>query len=543
MDTAPDDLAGMLERSFTGISAACRDFTPRLALCEVGTVVSVSTGIATVSGLPGVGLDELVRFPDGSLGIAFNIDEVGIGVVLLGDFERLHAGDAVERTGKVMDVAVGDGLLGRTIDPLGRPLDGLGPVESSERLPIERPAPPIMDRASVVVPLQTGLKVIDALIPIGRGQRELILGDRQTGKTTIALDTILNQQGKNVVCVYCAIGQRASAVAKAVAILREKGAMDYTVVVVAEGNEPPGLAFIAPYAATSIAEHFMQAGRDVLIVYDDLTQHARAYRELSLLLRRPPGREAFPGDIFYIHSRLLERATHLCPERRGGSLTAIPIIETEAQNISAYIPTNLISITDGQIYLSPSLFELGVIPAVDVGLSVSRVGGKAQRAAYRAVAGTLKLAYAQFVEMETFARFGARLDDDTRRSIEHGRRIRACLKQPESSPVSVPAQITVLLALSAGLFDGIELARMVDAEVAVQAAATGIPEDMRGRFATDTSFSDADRQAIIAIARTALLSFQATPESRPESKPVTSPLAASKQPMNEPPTATPEKPR
>ena len=291
------------------------------------------------------------------------MDADEIGVVLLGEYGDLHAGNEVQRTGQVMDMGVGDGLLGRVINPLGRPLDGQGPVASSKRLPIERPAPPIMDRSPVTVPLQTGLKVIDALIPVGRGQRELILGDRQTGKTAIAMDTILNQRGQNVLCVYCAIEQRASAVAKAVATLREKGAMDYTVVVVAEGNDPPGLAYIAPYAATSIAESFMEAGRDVLIVYDDLTQHARAYRELSLLLRRPPGREAFPGDIFYIHSRLLERATHLRKELGGGSLTALPIIETEAQDISAYIPTNLISITDGQIYLSPSLFELGVLPA------------------------------------------------------------------------------------------------------------------------------------------------------------------------------------
>ena len=351
-----------------------------------------------------------------------------------------------------------------------------------------------MDRAPVTVPLQTGLKVIDALIPIGRGQRELILGDRQTGKTAIAIDTILNQRGQNVVCVYCAIGQRASAVAKAVADLREKGAMDYTVVVVTEGNDPPGLAYIAPYAATSIAEHFMEAGRDVLIVYDDLTQHARAYRELSLLLRRPPGREAFPGDIFYIHSRLLERATHLRKELGGGSLTALPIIETEAQDISAYIPTNLISITDGQIYLSPSLFELGVLPAVDVGKSVSRVGGKAQRAAYRAVAGDLKLAYAQFEELETFARFGARLDEDTRKIIEHGRRIRACLKQPEFAPVSVPAQIAVLLALTAELFDAVPLDQMTDAEHAVQEAAANIPAEVCARFETADKLSDEDRK-------------------------------------------------
>jgi F-type H+-transporting ATPase subunit alpha len=436
--------------------------------------------------------------------------------VLLGDYAHLHAGDEVERTGRVMDVAVGEGLLGRVIDPLGRPLDGRGSVDSSERLPIERPAAAIMDRSPVTVPLQTGLKVVDALIPVGRGQRELILGDRQTGKTAIALDSILNQRGEDVVCVYCAIGQRAAAVAKAVAILREQGALDYTVVVVTEGNDPPGLAYIAPYAATSIAEHFMEEGRDVLIVYDDLTQHARAYRELSLLLRRPPGREAFPGDIFYIHSRLLERATHLSEERGGGSLTALPIIETEAQNMSAYIPTNLISITDGQIYLSPSLFALGVLPAVDVGKSVSRVGGKAQRAAYRAVAGDLKLAYAQFEELETFARFGARLDDDTRKIIEHGRRIRACLKQPEFAPVSVPAQIAVLLALTADLFDAVPLDQMTAAENAVIEAAARIPAEVSARFETAGKLSNEDRETIIELARQTLASFQ--PESEAESK-------------------------
>jgi len=513
----PESLQNVFDRAFAGISQVREAFTPQLTPQEVGTITSVATGIAKVSGLPGVGFDELVTFPGDVLGIAFNVDADEIGVVLLGEYWHLHAGDEVQRTGRVMDVAVGDGLLGRVIDPLGRPLDGDGPVASSKRLPIERSAAPIMDRAPVTVPLQTGIKVIDALIPVGRGQRELILGDRQTGKTAIAIDTILNQRDHHVVCVYCAIGQRASAVAKAVATLREKGAMDYTVLVVTEGNDPPGLAYIAPYVATSIAESFMEAGRDVLIVYDDLTHHARAYRELSLLLRRPPGREAFPGDIFYIHSRLLERSTHLREERGGGSLTALPIIETEAQNISAYIPTNLISITDGQIYLSPSLFELGVLPAVDVGKSVSRVGGKAQRAAYRAVTGDLKLAYAQFEELETFSRFGARLDEDTRKIIEHGRRIRACLKQPEFAPVSVPAQIAVLLALTAGLFDHVPLDQMTDAEHALREAAD-IPAEVRERLDTADKLSDEDRKTIIEIARKALEEFQPKPEKNQETK-------------------------
>jgi F-type H+-transporting ATPase subunit alpha len=518
MNTAPENLQSVFNGAFAGISQVRETFTPRLTPREVGTITSIATGIAKVSGLPNVGFEELVTFPGDVLGIAFNVDEDEVGVVLLGDYWHLHAGDEVQRTGRVMDVAVGDALLGRVIDPLGRPLDNNGPVVSDARLPIERPAAPIMDRAPVTVPLQTGLKVIDALIPIGRGQRELILGDRQTGKTAIAIDTIINQRGRNVVCVYCAIGQRASAVAKAVAVLREKGAMDYTVVVVTEGNDPPGLAYIAPYAATSIAEHFMQAGRDVLIVYDDLTHHARAYRELSLLLRRPPGREAFPGDIFYIHSRLLERATHLGKEHGGGSLTALPIIETEAQNISAYIPTNLISITDGQIVLSPSLFELGVLPAVDVAQSVSRVGGKAQRAAYRVVAGDLKLAYAQFEELETFARFGARLDEDTRKIIEHGRRIRACLKQPECAPVSVPAQIAILLALTAKLFDAVPLEQMTEAEHAVLEAAATIPPEVCARFETADKLSDEDRKVIIELARRAIAPFQPKPEPKREAK-------------------------
>ncbi len=516
MTAAPESLQKVFDRAFARIGEVREAFAPQLTPREVGTITNVSTGIARVSGLPGVGFEELVKFPGGVFGIAFNVDEGEIGVVLLGEYSHLHSGDEVERTGRVMDVAVGDGLLGRVIDPLGRPLDDSGSVEITERLPIERPAAAIMDRAPVTVPLQTGLTVIDALIPIGRGQRELILGDRQTGKTAIALDTILNQRGKNVVCVYCAIGQRASAVAKVVANLRSKGAMEYTVVVVTEGNDPPGLAYIAPYAATSIAEHFMEMGRDVLIVYDDLTQHARAYRELSLLLRRPPGREAFPGDIFYIHSRLLERATHLCKERGGGSLTALPIIETEAQNISAYIPTNLISITDGQIYLSPTLFQLGVLPAVDVGKSVSRVGGKAQRATYRAVAGNLKLAYAQFEELETFARFGARLDEDTRKIIEHGRRIRACLKQPEFAPVSVPAQIAILLALTADLFDPVPIEKMTNAGHAVQEAAANIPAEVSARFETAAKLSDEDRKVIVEIARQSLAPFRPKPEAKPD---------------------------
>ena len=508
------------DQAFATLAEVRTTFVPQLVAREVGTILSVATGVARVSGLPGIGYAEQIRFPGGVSGIAFNVDEDEIGVVLLGDNTHLRSGDEAVREGRVMDVAVGDGWLGRVIDPLGKPLDGLGVFNADQRKPIERPAPAIMDRAPVTVPLQTGLKVIDALIPIGRGQRELILGDRQTGKTSIAVDTIVNQRDSNVVCVYCAIGQRASAVAKVVSVLRAHDALAYTVVVVAEGNDPPGLSYIAPYAATSIAEHFMNAGRDVLIVYDDLTQHARAYRELSLLLGRPPGREAFPGDIFYIHSRLLERATHLNKELGGGSLTALPIIETEAQDISAYIPTNLISITDGQIYLSPTLFQLGVLPAVDVGKSVSRVGGKAQLAAFRAVAGDLKLAYAQFEELESFARFGAHLDDDTQQSITHGQRIRACLRQAELAPMAVPAQIATLLALTAGLFDLVLLDQMDDAEQAVRTiAGDAMPSELGQRLLSADKLSEEDRATIVDLTRTAIELFLPPPSTDSASEP------------------------
>jgi F-type H+-transporting ATPase subunit alpha len=500
-------LQNLLEQTFDGINQSVENYEPQLIPKEVGIITSLSTGIVKVAGLPGVGFEELVKFPENLYGIAFNVDPDEVGVVLLGEYSHLKAGDEVERTGRVMDILVSESLIGRVINPLGEPLDEKGPVIFNQRLPIERPSAAIVDREPVIVPLQTGLKVIDALIPIGRGQRELIMGDRQTGKTAIAIDTIINQRDQNVLCIYCAIGQRAASVAKVVADLRERGAMQYTIVIVSEGNDAPGLNFIAPYAATSIGEYFMEKGKDVLIVYDDLTHHARAYREISLLLRRPPGREAFPGDIFYIHSRLLERSTHLSRERGGGSLTALPIVETEAQNLSAYIPTNLISITDGQIYLSPTLFELGVLPAVDVGMSVSRVGGKAQRPAYRSVTSALKLAYSQFEELETFAKFGTRLDEHTRRIIEHGRRIRACLKQPASAPIPLAEQIIVLLALTNGLFDSVPLQQMKEAEKVLRKAAAELPADIRQQFISSIPLNDMDRQVILQLAENALKPF------------------------------------
>ncbi|HBM15283.1 MAG TPA: F0F1 ATP synthase subunit alpha [Lentisphaeria bacterium] len=499
-----DNLKETIYKALDDIKEKEEIFSPDLAPREIGRITSVSNGTAKASGLPGVFSDEILKLSKDFYGIAFNIDKDEIGIVLLGNYQNLSVGQEIERTMRVMDMPVGEQLLGRVINPLGVPLDEKGPLDFSERLPVERPARRILDRAPVTAPLQTGLKVVDSMVPIGRGQRELILGDRQTGKTTIAIDTIINQHDKNVICIYCAIGQRTASLAQVVAKLRETGSMNYTVVLAAEGGDAPGLQYIAPYAATSIGEYFMEKGRDVLIIYDDLTYHARAYRELSLLLRRPPGREAFPGDIFYIHSRLLERSTHLKKELGGGSLTALPIVETEAQNISAYIPTNLISITDGQIYLSPTLFDLGLLPAVDVNKSVSRVGGKAQLPAYRAVAGSLKLAYAQFEELESFARFGTRLNAHTKKVIEHGRKIRECLKQPDNKPVSVVEQIVVLLALTNNLFDNIPLESVRKAEIIIHENQDSIPVDIKARIHSNEALGNDDIKRIISISENAL---------------------------------------
>ncbi len=499
------DLDQIIDDTFHEISLSSKKYDPTIQFREMGVVKNISAGIATVSGLPGTGFEELLEFPNNLYGMAFNLDKDEIGVVLLGRNDQLKAGDTVLRTHRVADIPVGEELLGRVIDSLGNPMDDKGPISFEQRFPIERPAPPIMSREAVNVPLQTGIKVIDAIIPIGRGQRELILGDRQTGKTSIAVDTIINQRDKDVICVYCAIGQRTAAVAQVVSDLKDKDAMDYTIVVVTEGNSSPGVQYLTPYAATSIAEYFMEQGRDVLIVYDDLTKHARAYRELSLLLRRPPGREAFPGDIFYIHSRLLERATHLNEENGGGSLTALPIIETQAQDISAYIPTNLISITDGQIYLSPKLFELGLLPAVDIGKSVSRVGGKAQLRAYRKISGNLKLAYVQSEELETFARFGTRLDRVTQKTIERGKRIRMIFKQPEREPVSVPEQLLVLLALIHGVFDTISLENVTKAETLIRKKSSQIPDGMLRRIFSSEPLNEEDEEILIRLAKEAIV--------------------------------------
>lgn len=481
---------------------------PALRLREFGTVIRVGNGVAQVSGLPGVISDQLLRFSSGELGVAVNIEATEIGVMLLADSDDIVAGAEVTPIGREADTPVGEHLLGRVVDATGRVLDRGKPLEERERRAVERPAPPIIHRAPVMTPLETGIKAIDALIPIGRGQRELILGDRQTGKTSIAVDALINQRDKGVIGIYCAIGQRGTAVARVIETLREQDALATTIVVVASDADSPGLRFLTPYAATTMAEYFMEQGRDVLIVYDDLTRHARAYRELSLLLRRPPGREAYPGDIFYIHSRLLERATHLRPERGGGSLTALPIVETQAQDISAYIPTNLISITDGQIYLSPKLFHKGMLPAIDIGRSVSRVGSKAQFPAYRRVASDLKLSYAQFEELETFSRFSTRLDDDTRRNIEHGRRIREVLKQSEHQPLRASEQMSVLGAANAGLFDDLPLEQIEKAQIAVRARVINEQADLCNRIESGEKLNDDEWQSILATARASLESLQ-----------------------------------
>lgn len=422
---------------------------------EVSEVRSVSGGTAEISGLENVRMEELLEFPDGVTGMAFTLSEDSVGAVFLTAPDGIKAGDRVYRTGRVVDVPAGEELLGRVIDPLGRPLDGKEPVITAERREIEREAFPIMARAPVSVPLQTGTKAVDSFTPVGRGQRELILGDRQTGKTALAVDAIINQKDTGVISVYCAIAQRGTAIARVVDNLKKYGVLQNTIIVAASADETAGMQYIAPYAATAIGEYFMEKGRDVLIVYDDLTSHARAYREMSLLLRRPPGREAFPGDIFYIHSRLLERSTRLRPEFGGGSLTALPIVETEAQNISAYIPTNIISITDGQIYLSSPMFQKGILPAIDTGRSVSRVGGDAQLPAYSSLVGPLKLSFSQFEELESFAKFRSSLDKETERQLKRGRSIRAVMQQKQFNPVPVVDQIAVLLATVEGLFDDV----------------------------------------------------------------------------------------
>ena len=439
------------------IKAQIQSIDQDLEMNESGTILTVGDGIATVYGLKNAMMSELLLFPHDVYGMVMNLEDEQVGVVLLGDNSDIKEGDVVKRTGHIIEVPVGDSLMGRVVNALGQPIDGLGEIKTDRTRPVERVAPGVMTRKSVSVPLQTGLKIIDSMIPIGRGQRELIIGDRQTGKTAIAIDTILNQKGQNVKCIYVAIGQKASTVAQIVEKLKQHGAMEYTTIVAATASEAAPLQYIAPYAGCAMGEEWMENGEDVLIVYDDLSKHAVAYRTLSLLLRRPPGREAYPGDVFYLHSRLLERAARLNENYGGGSLTALPIIETQAGDISAYIPTNVISITDGQIFLQTDLFASGVRPAVDSGLSVSRVGSSAQTKAMKKVSSSLKLELAQYHEMLTFSQFGSDLDASTKKIISHGSKLTELLKQPQYQPMTMSEQVLSMFAMKEGYFDTIEV--------------------------------------------------------------------------------------
>jgi F-type H+-transporting ATPase subunit alpha len=449
MAVRPEEITAILK-------AQIQQFGAEPTTVNVGTVVEAGDGIARVHGLSECMYSELVEFEGGGMGLALNLEEETVGVLVLGDYTNIEEGQQVRTTGRIAEVPVGEALLGRVVDALGNPIDGKGPISTTRRRPVERIAPNVVTRKGVNVPVQTGIKAIDAMIPIGRGQRELIIGDRSTGKSTLAIDTIINQRGGDLVCIYVAIGQKAAKVAQLVGLLERYGAMEHTIVVSASASDPAPMQYLAPYAGCAMGEEFMEAGRDALIVYDDLSKHAWAYRQVSLLLRRPPGREAYPGDVFYLHSRLLERSARLDQSYGGGSLTALPIIETQANDISAYVPTNVISITDGQLFLEADLFNAGIRPAINVGLSVSRVGGSAQRRAIRQVAGTLKLELAQFRELQAFAQFGTSdLDAATVRQIERGRRITELLKQPQYSPVSFEHEVEILFAAVNGFLDDV----------------------------------------------------------------------------------------
>jgi F-type H+-transporting ATPase subunit alpha len=459
MAARTQDLANLIRQQIQSFQAPQR-------VVDVGTVVEIGDGIARVVGLANASASEIVEFPNGTLGIVFNLQEDSVGIIIMGEYSDIGEGALVRGTGRIVSVPVGDALIGRVVNALGQPVDGKGPIESSKYRPVERIAPNVVVRKSVDTPVQTGIKAIDSMIPIGRGQRELIIGDRQTGKTAIAIDTIINQKGKDLICIYVAIGQKRAQVAQVVATLESYGAMEHTVVVMASASDPAALQYIAPYAGCAMGEEFMEQGKDAMIVYDDLSKHAQAYRQVSLLMRRPPGREAYPGDVFYLHSRLLERAAKLAPEYGGGSLTALPVIETQANDVSAYIPTNVISITDGQIYLESDLFYAGVRPALNVGVSVSRVGSAAQTKAMKQVAGRLKLELAQFRELAAFAQFGSDLDETTQRQLDRGQRLSELLKQPQYRPVPMDKQVMSIYAGTNGFLDKIPVSRIAEWEQA-----------------------------------------------------------------------------
>jgi len=487
VDLKAEEITEIIRQQLSGIGRG-------VDVSEVGTVVSVGDGIARVYGLDRVMAGELVQFPHDIAGLALNLEEDNVGVVLLGEASAIKEGDEVKRTGKIMSVPVGDALIGRVVSPLGVPIDGKGPINTTEFYPIERLAPGVIERKPVKEPLQTGLKAIDAMIPIGRGQRELIIGDRQTGKTAVAVDTIINQKGKDVICVYVAIGQKKSTVAQVVRTLEENGAMDYTIVVNASASDPAPLQYLAPYGGCAMGEYFLYNGKHALVIYDDLSKHAAAYREISLLLRRPPGREAYPGDVFYLHSRLLERAAKMADEKGGGSLTALPIIETQAGDVSAYIPTNVISITDGQIFLETDLFHSGVRPAINVGISVSRVGGSAQVRSMRTVSGTLRLDLAQYRELAAFAQFGSDLDKVTQAQLNRGRRLVEILKQGQYQPMRVALQTASVYAGVKGFLDNLEVAFVRPFETALHQYLSDEKGDVLDRLESAPKF-DADLEA------------------------------------------------
>jgi len=488
------------------------DFEAPLQAVDVGSVLEVGDGIARADGLAGVMAMELVEFPpkpgrsESIMGLAFNLEADNVGIIIMGDYTGIEEGDTVKGTGRIVSVPVGEGLVGRVVNALGEPIDGKGPISFSQYRPIERIAPNVVTRKSVDTPVQTGIKAIDSMIPIGRGQRELIIGDRQTGKTALAIDTIISQKGKDLICIYVAIGQKLAQIAQVVATLEEFDAMDHTVVVVASASEPATLQYIAPYAGCAMGEEFMEQGKEALIIYDDLSKHAWAYRQVSLLLRRPPGREAYPGDVFYLHSRLLERAAKLHPDYGGGSLTALPIIETQAGDVSAYIPTNVISITDGQIYLESDLFYAGIRPAVNAGLSVSRVGGAAQAAAMRQVAGRMRLDMAAFRELAAFAQFGSDLDEATRRQLDRGLRVQEVLKQGQYSPVPLVDQIMIFFAVTNGYLDDVAISKVSDFESAYVRYMKDSHPTLVQTLATGRRMDDETQQAL----RQAIQDFKAT---------------------------------
>ena len=493
MELRPEEITKIIREQI-------KNYENKLQSSETGIVILVGDGIAKVSGLDDCMAGELVEFPNGSYGMAQNLEEDTVSIVILGTDSGIKEGDTVKRTGKVVSVPVGESLLGRVVNALGEPIDGKGPITAAGYRPIETPAPGIIDREPVNVPLQTGIKAIDSMIPIGRGQRELIIGDRQTGKTTIATDTILNQKGKDVICIYVAIGQKRSTVAGIVESLTVGGAMDYTIVVSATASELAPMQYIAPYTGCTMGEYFMHQGKDVLVIYDDLSKHAVAYRAISLLIRRPPGREAYPGDVFYLHSRLLERAAHLSKANGGGSLTALPIIETQAGDVSAYIPTNVISITDGQIFLETELFNAGIMPAVNPGISVSRVGGAAQIKAMKKVAGSLKLLYSQYRELQSFAQFGSDLDADTKARLALGERIVAVLKQKNNAPVEVAQQVCILYAVIGGYLEKVSVGQIPEYQQQLEPFLENRYPDVLGAIRTTGKLEqDTEEQLKVAI--------------------------------------------